>query len=328
MPAGRKRKHNKHLPKSMYERSGTFYFVDSDGKWINLGREYPRAIEKYNRLNEDDHPELHTINDLIDRYLAEISPTKAPTTHQTNIKQSKFLRAAFGEMRPSDLTARAIYMYMDARKAKVRANRELAMLSHMFKKAIRWGAVEKNPCLGIERHKETPRDRYIEDWEYLAFKDFVDPWMAAYMDLKLLTGLRQSDMLALKRPQFRDDGIHVQISKTKKQIIITWSDHLRAAVKAAAEARTTYKAKESEYLFCNRRGEPYTPSGFRALWQRKMVKALELGVLKERFREHDLRAKTGSDAELEHAIKLLTHSDGRITQRHYRRKAELVSPLR
>ncbi|GJM04467.1 MAG: integrase [marine bacterium B5-7] len=311
----------------MYERSGTFYFVDHEGKWINLGRSYGRAIEQYNNFNEE-HSEIHTIDDLLDRYLKEVSPTKAPTTHKTNIRQSQFLRAAFGSMRPGELTPRAIYMYMDARKAKVRANRELALLSHMFRKAIRWGVVDTNPCIGIERNPEKPRDRYVEDWEYVAFKETVEPWMAAYMDLKLLTGLRQGDMLSLTIDQLKKDGIHILVSKTQKQIIIRWSDHLRAAVRAAVEAKTTYKAKESNHLFCTRRGDQYSADGFRSIWHRRMVKAVEKGVLEERFREHDLRAKTGSDTDLEHAKNLLSHSDGKTTQRHYRRRAEIVEPLR
>ena len=327
MSVGRRRTKNKHLPKCMYERSGTFYFVDQDGKWINLGRNYGRAIEQYNRFNEE-HEEIHTIDDLLDRYLKEVSPTKAETTHHTNVRQAQFIRAAFGSMKPADLTPRAIYMYLDARTAKVRANRELAMLSHMFKKAIRWGVVDTNPCIGIERNPEKPRDRYIEDWEYLAFKGFVEPWMAAYMDLKLLTGLRQGDMLKLRMEDLKDDGIHVNVSKTQKQIIIRWSDHLRAAVEAVIATKKSYKQKDSEFVFSTRRGEPYSADGFRSIWHRRMVKAVQEGILEEKFREHDLRAKTGSDTDLEHAKKLLSHSDSKTTQRHYRRKAEVVEPLR
>jgi integrase len=311
----------------MYERSGSYYFVDQNGKWINLGREYGRAIEKYNRLN-DDPVEIHTIGDLIERYMREESPTKAEATHKSNQKHAKFLRAAFGRISPPDLTPRAIYQYMDARKANVSANRELAMLSHMFTKAIRWGVADSNPCLGIERHREKPRDRYIEDWEYQAFREFVPPQLAAYMDFKLLTGLRQLDMLTLKVDQLKEDGIHILVRKTKRQIIISWSDHLKMAVDALLAARTTHFAKESPYLFCTRKGEAYTSDGFRTIWHRWMTNAVKQGVIKERFREHDLRAKTGSDTDLAHAASLLAHMSNKTTQRHYRRKAEVVAPLR
>ena len=45
----------------------------------------------------------------------------------------------------------------------------------------------------------------------------------------------------------------------------------------------------------------------------------------QRFNDHDLRAKAGSDAEsLERARQLLGHADTAITQRVYRRKPERI----
>lgn len=326
---GRRRKTDKYLPERVYQRSGTFYFVDADGKWINLGKDYQKALIEYGNLTEKSKY-CRTIGDLITRYLQEESPTKAAATHRTNVTQSKFLRAAFGEMRIEDLTPRAIYQYMDARgeKSPVRANRELAMLSHMYKKAIRWGLADHNPCLGIERFPEKPRERYIEDWEYLAFREFAGPKIAAYMDFKLLTGLRQKDVLSLRKSDLREDGIHVTVSKSQRPIIIAWTPLLVQAVEAAAALQTTEKAVTSMYLFCTRKGLPYTSNGFRAIWQRKMVKALKEGVLKERFRDHDLRGKTGSDTNLEHATRLLSHLDSKTTEKHYRRKTPVVTPLK
>ena len=57
------------------------------------------------------------------------------------------------------------------------------------------------------------------------------------------------------------------------------------------------------------------------------VQALDKGIIAERFAEHDLRAKTASDTDLKHAASLLTHDDIKTTQKHYRRKAEIVRPL-
>jgi len=59
-----------------------------------------------------------------------------------------------------------------------------------------------------------------------------------------------------------------------------------------------------------------------------MVQALANGIVKERFTDHDIRRKTGSDAELDHAVQLLGHEDGGVTKRHYRAKPEKVRPLR
>ena len=48
-----------------------------------------------------------------------------------------------------------------------------------------------------------------------------------------------------------------------------------------------------------------------------------------RFTEHDLRAKCAFDAEsLEHARALLSHADPKTTDAIYRRKPEMVDPLK
>ncbi len=313
---GRRRKSHKHLPERVYLRSGSYYFVDYSGKW-------------HNGQLADYDSQVTTMAGLIDRYLREVSPTKAQSTYKDHIKQAKYLRAAFGNLRPIQIKAQGVYAYLDARgkRSRVQANRELALLSHIFKYAIRWGAADRNPCIGVERFKEIPRDRYVEDWEYAAFREFAGPLIAAYMDFKFLTGLRKGDVLSLKIEHLKENGIHAHISKTNKDIIIEWTDALREAV--AAIRRLPRPSKVTGlYLFCTRHGRPYTVSGFSSIWQRKMRAAIDQGVIKERFTDHDLRAKSGSDTDLEHASTLLAHLDARTTKRHYRRKVPVVRPLK
>ena len=324
---GRKRKHNKHLPLRMHKdpKSGTYYFIDYDGKWHNLGKSFGLAMAEYGKLADPDTP-CRTIGQLLDRYLIEVAPTKAANSYKANIRESKVLRAALGHIPINDLKTTHVYQYLDARKrAPVAANRELALLSHMYRKAIRWGYTETNPCLKVERFKEKARDRYVEDWEYKAFSDFAGALLAVYMDFKLLTGLRRCDILRIKLNQLQDDGIHVYVSKSKKRMIIEWSDDLSQAVR---NIRKLKRPVNGMYLFCTRKGQPYTDSGFSSIWQRKMRKAIEEQVIGERFRDHDLRGKTGSDTDLQHAVELLGHADKKVTQQHYRRKAETVRPLR
>ena len=61
------------------------------------------------------------------------------------------------------------------------------------------------------------------------------------------------------------------------------------------------------------------------MWQNFMGRVMAETKVTERFTEHDLRAKVGSDAEsLEHASKLLAHVDSRMTERAYRRRPDRV----
>ena len=321
---GRKRKTDRHLPERMYLKSGSYYFVDYLNKWHNLGRHYVKALAQYGQFTDPDKP-CRTVSDLLDRYLVEVAPLKAENSYKANISGAKYIRAALGHVLIDQLKPKLIYSYLDARKnTPVSANRELALLSHMCKKAIRWGYIEFNPCLKVERYKEMPRERYIENWEYLAFRDSAGPLVSAYMDFKLLTGLRKCDILRIKLNQMQDDGIHIHTSKSKKAIVIEWSDLLVEAVK---NIRKLDRPVSGMYLFTTRIGQPYSDSGFSSIWQRKMRRAMEEGIIKERFRDHDIRAKTGSDTDLQHASELLTHADKKITERHYRRKEQKVRPL-
>ena len=329
---GKKRKTNKHLPERMYLKSGSYYFVDYLNKWHNLGKDNLKAYYKYAKIRGPQGP-ITTMADLIDRYITEISPGKAESTYKWEVRLSKALRAGFGKLQPDEITPRTIYQYRDyrAKNGQYQANRELALLSVMFSQGIEWGAVDRNPCKEVKRFKEIPRDRYVSDDECSTFREYAGPLIAAYMDFKLLTAMRKKDILELRREQLKDDGIHVKTSKTGKGIIIAWSDELRATVARIKRLNCTNPntVRFSMFLFCTRKGTAYTTDGFSSIWQRKMKKALSDGILKERFRDHDIRAKSASDIkDINDASSLLAHTNTKTTQQHYRRKTPIVKPLR
>jgi integrase len=256
------------------------------------------------------------------------------------------LAAVFGEMRIRDFKPIHAYTYRDRRgkQAPTSANRELEVLSHAFTKAIEWGYRESHPMIeGKFRKLSTPpRDRYVEDWEIVEALSLASRRkrgslhaVRAYIKIKLLTGLRRGDLLRLRATDFGDDGIHVQPHKTAKssgkKLIIEWTPALRQAVDEALAARPVDIAP---WLFCTGRGAPYvredgSAHSWGSMWQRFMDRVLAETKVKDRFTEHDLRAKCGSDATtLAHAQQLLAHTDSATTQRIYRRKPEHVKPLR
>jgi len=76
-------------------------------------------------------------------------------------------------------------------------------------------------------------------------------------------------------------------------------------------------------------GNPFTSEGFRANWQRYMRKAIKLGVIKERFTFHDIRAKCVSDTEnINDAMNRAGHTNMSMTRTVYDRAARRVSALR
>ncbi len=158
----------------------------------------------------------------------------------------------------------------------------------------------------------------------------------AYIRIKLMTGMARSDLLRLRVDEhLKDDGIHIQRHKTAentgKRTTYSWIPELRAAIEQAKAVRPVL----SPFLFCNRYGQGYInedtgkANGWDSMWQRFMERVLSETKVSVSFTEHDLRAKCASDAEtLEHARALLSHADARTTKVFYRRKPEVVTPLK
>ena len=322
---GRRRKHNKHLPSRVYISHGQYFFVDAKGKWNPLGRSLGQMYRSLAQFYDDDAP-LAQMGDLFERYEQQVLPKKAEKTQAENSRSLKRLKAVFGDMVPSDVRPGDIYSYRDKRgqTTEIGANRDLEVLSHVFTKAVEWSSVESNPCRDVRKFSEPKRDRYVEDSEFLAVHKFASPMMQVAMDLALLTGLRRGDLLRLTRDNLTDEGILIKTSKTGKPLLIEWSDELRSVINRAKRI----KPQVRQTLICNLQGKPYTGQGFAAIWQRLIRKAVDKKVIQERFRFHDLRAKSASDDTLEAATQRLGHMDANLTERVYRRKPRRVKPLR
>jgi len=186
MPSvGRKRKSGHRLPRRVYQRSGTFWYVDYQGKWHKLGRteqEMHAGLAKILGATESN------ISTVIARYRAEVLPEKAPNTQAAQRSQLDRLEKVFGKCHPSRIRPSEVAKYLDVHPHPVAANREIALLSHIFKKAIRWGLCESNPCVGVERNREKPRDRYVTDGEFWAVHEKAPKHVQLMMELAYVTG--------------------------------------------------------------------------------------------------------------------------------------------
>lgn len=327
---GRRRASKLDLPPRVYLKHGAYYHVTRDNKWVRLSTDRAEACAKWAKLQGIDMPS-NTVGDLLRRYLTEVSPLKSPRTRRDDETAAQLLIAVFGEMTPASVTPAHVAGYLDRRgaAAPTRANRETALLSHAFTKAIRWGLVERNPCRGVERLPERKRERYVSDAEFDSCRQAAGEPLGTMMEFALLTAMRQDDMLGLRMSNLTDEGIdHVQ-GKTGTRLVIAWSDELRAVVERAMQLHQSNRAQRSSYLFARRGGGRYSQSGFQTLWQRVQRRWGEAG--NERFTWHDLRAKalTDADAQGGNAQALAGHASAQMTQRYIKQKrVKRADPLR
>ena len=117
---------------------------------------------------------------------------------------------ALGSLAVSAVERRHVVALHDSLSAMpYQANRTLAVLSAMFRLAEAWALVApgNNPCRGVRRYKETPRERFLSRDEYRrlgralaeAERDGSEnPVAVAAIRLLLLTGCRKNEILSLQ----------------------------------------------------------------------------------------------------------------------------------
>jgi len=323
---GRKRSISFDLPPRMHRRGERFYYVTGTRprKWIALGADLNEARRKWAELEgEAPDPNDKTFSVIARRYRREIMPTKAVRTRRDNEKELEQLEVVFGAMpidaiRPTDVHT---YLKLRGEKAPVRANREKALLSHIFNHARAWGYTEAaNPCAGIRGHRETGRDRYVSDTEYQAVWDAADDGVRDAMDLALLTGQRPADLLKMNRADIQDGALLVTQNKTGKKLRIAIVGELATVLERIA---TRLNKASGAALIQDDRGERLTYFAMRTRFDKARKKA---GV---DFQFRDLRAKAATDTgDLGHAQKLLGHKTRGMTEHYTRaRIGDKVAPL-
>lgn len=350
MPPKKRDTKNRPHPKGWRWKNGAWRYRVPAGlehMWDNktefrLGATESEAYRAWaDRMKEYEKGGLVYMSQLLDKYEVEVVPTKAPATQKSNRMSLKRLRQGFGEGKIREVDPPGIYQYRDGVAKKYSPkhyNLDHEVLSHAFTKAIEWGARNDHPMTGkkVVKFPTNKRTRYVEDWELSEFLSICPALLVAYCCLKLILGQDKGDMLSIQISGIGPDGLTIAPRKKTAAKRQTGRERFFPYVDAAGTSTGLREALGavlamprpvgSFWLFCTRRGQPYikpdgTTSGFDSIWQRAMAKALAETDLVERFTEHDLRAKAGSDMATDaEAQRLMDHTSPGQT-RTYRRKA-------
>lgn len=321
---GRKRKRGKGLPERVYVSRGWYFYAHKTEGWKKLAREGDIS-GMYRQLAQVQAGDAAgTMGALFKKYRAEILPTKAPKTQKLQEKELARLEAVFGRMDPDAIEPSMVVQYLNERGAPVAANREVALLSHIFTKGIRWQLAGKNPCLRslVERNEEHPRRHQIADVDLMRAWLIARPWMRALMALAYVGGQRKMDVAKFRETDFGPKGLFVKQGKTGTELMLAWTPGLRAAKAYALKVRGEKVKPIQKWLVCNPSGQPYSARTMRREWTRIMRLLEQQGGARFQFR--DIRAKSATDhATGEH----LGHQDKRVLDRHYRLGPREVRPL-
>jgi integrase len=256
-------------------------------------------FEMYMKAHGDLRKRPDKMRDLFRLYLTPLANKKASQiTYQMVERWHKELPAAINRRREQE---RQRIDEVLAKKGRVgrgvkstpvsgmrTANTALALLHAVYEKARnkRWWSGE-NPAHGVDRFKETSRDRFLQTDElprfFHALSEEPNETIRDYFLIALLTGARRSNTLAMRWDEISFERREWRIPMTKNgtpQIVTLTSESL-----AILESR---KDNDSEWVFParSRTGHLMEP---KLGWDRILTRA---GI--QDLRIHDLRRTLGS----------------------------------
>jgi len=309
--------------------------VNGKRRWEALGSDYALAVQKWAEIEGESRTTVNalvTFKDVADAYRREVIPTKAPRTQHDNMAEIGRLVDFFNDPPVSldGIEPQHVRMYMRHRKGSpVRANREKALLSHIWNWAREQGYTARpNPCAGIHGNRETGRKVYVDDAQFAAIREQADPVTQVAMDLAYLTGQRPSDVRKMNLADVKDGALEVRQGKTGALVRIAIEGELATLIdriKIDAAGRKV----ASMMMLANAEGHVI---GLNALSRRfrAAVEAAKLSGIQLR----DLRAKAATDkaeaaGDARQAQRQLGHTSVVMTEHYIRaRRGEKVTPTR
>lgn len=194
----------------------------------------------------------------------------------------------FGTRKMSDIQTREIQQFhadMKESHCAATANRHLSLISRMYKLAVQWGRVERNPCVGIAKFKENnQRQRFLTPEEiqkmYKAMESEPNKIAVAALKFLLLTGARREEALKARWENIDlENGVWF-LPQTKSGK----GRYVQLNSEAQALLRTLPREEGSPWLFPSKRDPSKPIYSPRDAFDRVLTAA---GI--EHLRLHDLR---------------------------------------
>ncbi len=176
---------------------------------------------------------MPTIEEFAERYLREYAEPhkKASTVAEDRAILRRAVLPALGNLRLDTVTRADITRFhLSHKDTPTSANRYVALLSHMFSTAEKWGLRPDgaNPCRRVERFAEKKRKRFLSGDELARLGRALgeaaapkegspeSPLAIAALRLLILTGARLSEILTLRweHVDFEHSLLHLPDSKT------------------------------------------------------------------------------------------------------------------
>lgn len=217
-----------------------------------------------------DQREAPTVQDLIDRYIADHLPQKAankePARRADELRMLDLIGDSLGrrrkvaEIHSGDIEA--VHRQITAANGPVRANRVKSIASKMFSLSLKVRAGEKkawrdkaagNPCQGVESNHEDQKERFLSEAEISAVSDALNEHAAGSsadcIRFMMFTGCRPKEAMRATWAQIdQEPGFWVKPSAHTKQKKIHKAPFTAPALALVDKLRKARK-DDNPYLF-------------------------------------------------------------------------------
>lgn len=267
------------MPPRMHWKHGRYWYVHRN-KWESLSTSYSEALTGWSvRMNPGSG-----MTGLVDRVMIALEKRGglAANTLRQYSQAAAVIKHAFADFAPDQVRQTDVARFHDFHiETPNMANRYLTLLRIIFDYAIRWGEAPNNPAVGIRRHKEHTRTRYLTDGEYQAIRTHASPWLALCMDLLYLTAQRISDVLAIRMTDISLEGIRFEQEKTGSRVMLAMTPELQDVI---TQARKLRGLMLSPYLFHPRsKATHYAYGAARCAFERACARAGVTDAMTRRY---------------------------------------------
>jgi hypothetical protein len=300
------------------------------GPEIPLGKDYAKAIQKWDELHNQKARIVGRIQEAITRWRDEVLPLyESKTTRDGYTKNLKTIEAWCGQMAWGEVTVPMLRQYLRKRSAKVQGNREMSVLQIVWNYAVLEGITETGwPAAGMKnwKNEEFAREFEVTDALFDAVYQAGDQVLKDCMDIATTTGMRLTDARTCRMPV--DGKLRFKSSKRGKYSFFEVSESpvLTDLIKRRGQA-------DCVMLLTTSTGREVSASMLRDRYDTARMLAAEAhpeiaDVIKAMYlRDCRKRAADLAD-DMESASKLLQHSSAALTEKHYRTKATKLKAVR
>lgn len=248
--------------------------------------------------------------------------TAAKKSHRDDLSRlTHHLIPRWGSRRLCDITKRDIDLlkidYLRSHSAGT-TNRLLALTSGIFRQAIDWGVVDRNPANGVKMARENnANQRYLSIEEtsrfLIALEAEGNKTAASALTLLALTGCRREEILQLKWADVQLENGVLRLTQTKNGT----ARYVQLSAESIELLRKQPSRDKSEWVFPGRD----TPTRPIVNVRKTMLRAMKAAGITEHARIHDLRHSVGAAAvqagvPLYTVQEMLGHKTARMTQRY------------